>query len=154
MGAPPQKGINFPNTFSAMIHCSSFLSQVLDGIAAKNPTRGMRKQGMVLFLPHTLQTPAANHKVSAQAFGNRMVGSGTLTCTPENYMVALGTLCTPGSRTDEQLRRHHEMHSGPPPSSKVIKCIWQPVAGTTWNSWKTVSHFLKTIISLVATPTD
>ena len=66
----------------------------------------MRKRGPVLFLHHTPAKPSDNHKVSPQTFENHMVGSGTLTCTPENYTVALGTLCTPGNLTDEQLRRH------------------------------------------------
>ena len=40
---------------------------------------------------------AANHKVSPQTFDKHMVGSGSLTCTPENYMLALGTVRTPGT---------------------------------------------------------
>ena len=89
---------------------------------------GMRKQELAFTWCCSYITPLqspANHKVSPQTFENHMVGSGTLTCTPENNMVALGTLRTPGNHTDEQLRRHLMRCILWPQGTIVIECSWQ-----------------------------
>ena len=93
-----------------------------------------------------LQRPA-NHKVSPQTFENHMVGSGTLTCTPENYMLALGTLCTPGNHTDEQLRRHLMRCR-----LAIQKWLRASAGRDNWKQFtKTVSHFLQLHNFLLAT---
>ena len=87
-------------------------------------SRSWRSLGVVL-TSHPPAKPSDNHKVSPQTFENHMVCSGTLTCTPENNMVALGTLCTPRNHTDEQLRRHLMRCTLWPQGTIVIECSWQ-----------------------------
>ena len=105
-----------------LIDCFQILTQ--GGDVRWNEEEGASVHS-VLFLHHTPAKPSDNHKVSPQTFENHMVGSGTLTCTPENNMVALGTSRTPGNHTDEQLRRHLMRCTLRPQGTIVIECSWQ-----------------------------